>query len=98
MNIRFSPNILQACREAGLHVRSFSRCQEPQAVQKEEGRSLAWGMEKLLSEAEAMPDVVFDEGGWGKEPMVRILGKDPGEVAQKVILIHRRKHDRDAVD
>jgi hydroxymethylpyrimidine kinase/phosphomethylpyrimidine kinase len=88
INVRFSPTILQACREGGLHLLGFDRRQEPQEVKEREGSSLVWGIEKVLTEAGEVPDVVYDEGGWGKEPMLRILGKDPGEVAQKVIVIN----------
>jgi hydroxymethylpyrimidine/phosphomethylpyrimidine kinase len=36
-----------------------------------------------------VPDVVFDRGGVGKEPMVRLLGGSPLEVAQLAIKIAR---------
>jgi hydroxymethylpyrimidine kinase/phosphomethylpyrimidine kinase len=96
MNIRYSPAILKACKEAGLRVLGFDRGEEPQEITKEEGRSLAWGVHKALADAREVPDVIYDEGGWGKEPMVRILGKDPGEIVQKVIEIKRRCNDSDA--
>ena len=95
MNIRYSPAIVQASKEAGLRVLGFSRGEEPQEVTEEEGRSLAWGVQKVLTDAEEIPDVIYDEGGWGKEAMIRILGKDPGEVVQKVIEIKRRSNDSD---
>jgi len=96
MNIRYSPSILQACNNAGLRILGFDRGEEPQEVTEEEGRSLAWGVQQVLLDAGKVPDVIYDEGGWGKEPMVRILGKDPGEVVQKVIEIKRRCNDSDA--
>lgn len=89
MNIRLSPPILQACRERGMRILGFDRGEEPQEVGEEEGRSLAWGVQKVLTGAGEVPDGIYDEGGWGKEPMIRILGRDPGEVARKVIEINR---------
>ncbi len=89
MNIKFSPSILQACREAGLRILGFDREEEPREIREEEGRSLAWGVGKVVSEAGEVPDLIYDEGGWGKEPMIRVLGRDPGEVVRKVIEIHR---------
>lgn len=90
MNIRYSPGILQACTEGGLRTYGFDRREEPQEVTEAEGRSLAWGVEKVLVGAGEVPDVIYDEGGWGKEAMIRVLGGDPGEVVQKVIEIKRR--------
>ncbi len=95
MNIKHSPAILQACKEQGLHIHGFDRGEEPREVTDEEGRSLAWGVEQVLADAGEVPDVIYDEGGWGKEPMIRILGRDPAEVVQKVIEIKRRYNDRD---
>jgi len=93
MNIQFSGSVLQACQEEGLRVCGFSRRLEPQEVSEGEGRSLAWGVERVLATSDKVPDVIYDEGGWGKEPMVRVLGKNPEEVVRKVIAIHRRYKD-----
>ena len=89
MNIRYSPAIIQACKEQRLSILGFDRVKEPQEVKAEEGHSLAWGVEDALHRAEEVPAVIYDEGGWGKEPMIRILGRDPGEVVRKVIDIKR---------
>ena len=89
MNIRYSPAILKACEEGGFSVVGFDRDKEPQQVRAEEGHSLAWGVEDALGKVGKVPDVIYDEGGWGKEPMIRILGRDPGEVVRKVIEINR---------
>jgi predicted fused transcriptional regulator/phosphomethylpyrimidine kinase len=89
MNIRYSPEILKSCREGGFDILGFDRGKEPQEVRAEEGHSLGWGVEDALHKAETVPDVIYDEGGWGKEPMIRILGRDPGEVVRKVIKISR---------
>jgi hydroxymethylpyrimidine kinase/phosphomethylpyrimidine kinase len=96
MNIRYSPAMLEACKEQGFSVLGFDRAKEPPEVMKKEGHSLAWGVEAVLKKVDEIPDAIYDEGGRGKEPMIRILGKDPKEVVQKVIVINRRYHDRDA--
>jgi hydroxymethylpyrimidine/phosphomethylpyrimidine kinase len=31
-----------------------------------------------------VPDIIYDKGGMGKEPMIRILGKDPEDVMWKL--------------
>jgi hydroxymethylpyrimidine/phosphomethylpyrimidine kinase len=95
MNIRYSPAMLQACKQGGFSIVGFDRAKEPQEVMEKEGHSLAWGVEAVLKKAGKIPDAIYDEGGWGKEPMIRILGKDPAEVVHKVIEIKRRCHDQD---
>jgi hydroxymethylpyrimidine kinase / phosphomethylpyrimidine kinase / thiamine-phosphate diphosphorylase len=89
MNIAYSPSLLKACEKAGFSVLGFDRAKEPQEVTEEEGRSLAWGVENVLKRSGEVPDAIYDEGGWGKEPMIRILGRNPEEVIQKAIKINR---------
>jgi len=87
MNIRFSHEVISACREIGLRIASFDRNEEPGAVKEIEGSTLEWGTEKAIEEASQVPDIIYDLGEMGKEPMVRVLGKDPEEVVSKVIAI-----------
>jgi hydroxymethylpyrimidine kinase/phosphomethylpyrimidine kinase len=90
MNIRFSPDILSACRRVGLRAASFDRRLEPASAKEVEGSSLEWGTREVLREAEGeVPDIIYDAGEVGKEPMVRVLGKDPWEVVDKVLLIDK---------
>lgn len=87
MNIKVSPEILDACRSAGLHIASFNRRDEPREVKEREGSTLEWGTQRALQEASGFPDVIYDEGDVGKEPMIRVLGNSPMDVVDKVLLV-----------
>jgi hydroxymethylpyrimidine/phosphomethylpyrimidine kinase len=52
-----------------------------------EGSTLEWGTKRVIDELGEVPDIIYDEGEAGKEPMVRILGRDPEEVVAKVLAI-----------
>ena len=41
----------------------------------------------VLSQSKTIPDIIFDTGDAGKEPMVRVLGTAPMDVADKIIEI-----------
>ena len=88
MNIRFSEKIIQTCKHVGLQVRSFDRSDEPLQIKKQEGSSLEWGTQEVLKQGE-IPDIIFDRGDVGKEPMVRVIGKNPDEVVKKVLKINQ---------
>lgn len=77
MNVKYTPEILLACKEAGLQIASFERAKEPADV-----KTMDWGVREASSEF--VPDVIFDLGAIGKEPMVRIFGNTAVEVAGKV--------------
>ena len=54
-------------------------------VKEKEGSSLEWGTESVLSRETEVPDIIFDRGDVGKEPMIRVLGRTPDEVVGKVL-------------
>ncbi|MEM2821353.1 MAG: thiamine-phosphate synthase family protein, partial [Thermoproteota archaeon] len=87
MNIKYSSEVIEACRSLGLTVSSFDRREEPDEVKTGEGGSLPWGVGKAIEKAGKIPDVIYDLGDVGKEPMVRILGRNAVEVATKVLMI-----------
>ena len=87
MNLRFAPGTVAACRELGLAVASFDRLEEPREVKEREGSTLEWGTLRAIESHGGVPDVIYDEGEKGKEPMIRVLGRDPQDVVQKVLRI-----------
>ncbi|MGQ9857377.1 MAG: bifunctional hydroxymethylpyrimidine kinase/phosphomethylpyrimidine kinase [Thermodesulfobacteriota bacterium] len=84
MNIRYSPQIIEACARAGLKLARFDRKDEPREVKEREGSSLEWGTDRAIKALGQVPDAVYDEGDLGKEPMVRLLGRTPREVVEKL--------------
>jgi len=85
INIKYSPEIVEIC-ERLFSVASFEREREPNA--SEEGKTMEWGIssaiQNALKERGSIPDVIFDCGAVGKEPMLRIFGRDAVEVVEKV--------------
>ena len=84
MNIRYKPEIIEACEKSGYRLASFDRSQEPAEVKDREGGTLEWGTQVAMKASESVPDCVYDKGEKGKEPMIRVLGKNPSEVVSKV--------------
>ena len=84
INIRYTPDILEACRRCELRVASFSRTEEPAEVKLREGSTLEWGTERAFSASTEPLDVVYDEGEIGKEPMIRLFGETPNDVVDKL--------------
>lgn len=87
MNIRYNPTFLANAKKTGLDIRSFDRMDEPATVKNQEGSTLEWGTREVLSRSETIPDIIFDTGDIGKEPMIRVIGKTPMEVVIKALKI-----------
>jgi hydroxymethylpyrimidine/phosphomethylpyrimidine kinase len=79
MNIKYSPEIIDMLSSLDFSISSFDRKSEPQ-----ETSSMEWGTERAIKELKSVPDIIYDDGGIGKEPMIRILGKDPQDVLGKL--------------
>ncbi len=89
MNIRYSEALIRQCQALGWKVCSFDRRDEPQTIKEQEGSSLEWGTETVLSQETEIPDIIFDRGDVGKEPMIRVLGRNPKEVVDKVLRLQK---------
>lgn len=90
MNIRFSKEYVSILRRKGFRGFSFDRRKEPRQVKETEGSSLEWGVMEVLKRAKGIPDFIYDLGDVGKEPMIRVLGRNPNEVVRKVVEVARR--------
>jgi hydroxymethylpyrimidine kinase/phosphomethylpyrimidine kinase len=82
MNLRLSKQTLDICKDLGLAVASFDRKNEPPG-----SKTMSWGTEKAILNAGFVPDIIWDSGGPGKEPMIRLLGKSATSVADSAIRI-----------
>ncbi len=89
MNIRYSEATVRKCLELGFTVAKFDRKDEPEAIKKKEGSTLSWGVAEAIKHSNTFPDIIYDTGEIGKEPMIRVLGSNPGNVVEKVIKIAR---------
>ncbi len=85
MNIRYDPAFLANAEKIGLDIRSFDRMDEPATVKNQEGSTLEWGTREVLSHMETIPDLIYDTGDVGKEPMIRVIGRSPMEVVTKAL-------------
>ncbi|KLK87414.1 phosphomethylpyrimidine kinase [Methanoculleus sediminis] len=82
-NIRFSEAILPELENLLFEVCSFDRENEPVGMQ-----TMDWGVASCCREG--VPDVIYDRGAVGKEPMIRVLGEDPVTVAQNILKLSNR--------
>ncbi len=91
MNIRYSKAVIAGLKRKGFMIGYFDRKLEPRSVKEREGSSLEWGVHQVLRKMKRVPDFIYDEGDLGKEPMIRVLGKNPMEVVQKVLKANSKR-------
>lgn len=83
-NIRYSPRILSILEDLFLEICSFDRSTEPPGTQ-----TMDWGVAFCCKGG--VPDIIYDKGAIGKEPMVRILGEKPADVVTTLLKISNRR-------
>jgi hydroxymethylpyrimidine kinase/phosphomethylpyrimidine kinase len=79
MNIKFDEKIIDTCTSLGFTIGSFDRSDEPKST-----TTMEWGTEFVIKQSGKIPDIIYDKGAIGKEPMIRILGKNPQDVVGKL--------------
>ncbi len=87
MALKYDKLVIEKIKEAGYEVGFFDRTKEPREIREKEGSSLDWGVTKACKKLKNPPDFIYDEGGMGKEPVIRIFGKDPQQVVDKITKI-----------
>lgn len=87
MNIRYDESYLKRAKALDYMVAEFARSEEPVHIKEKEGSTLVWGVKQAMTNHESVPDVIFDTGDIGKEPIIRVLGCNPTEVVEKALRI-----------
>ncbi|WOF16250.1 phosphomethylpyrimidine kinase [Methanoplanus sp. FWC-SCC4] len=87
-NIRFSEEAVSKLEELLFEVRSFDREKEPAGVS-----TMDWGV-AFCCKLDDVPDIIFDRGAMGKEPMIRFLADDPQTIANNIIMLFERINNK----
>lgn len=85
LNLRYDSSLVNAFKHVGCRVSSFDRKLEPHEIKAVEGSTLSWGIEEAIKAEGVVPDVVYDLGDVGKEPMIRVLGFSAVNVVEKTL-------------
>ncbi len=87
-NIAFNKDVEKAVKSLGLRWSFFDRREEPPEIKVAEGATTPWGIKKSIQRLGGLiPDVIFDYGEHGKEPLSLVLGKTAMDVARKIVSI-----------
>lgn len=89
LNIKYDDKIIRKAISKGLKVSSYDRNKEPVAIREKEGSTMSWGIKSAIVNLKTPPDIVFHKGGFGKEAMIIVFGKNPTDVLRKILKMVR---------
>ncbi|MFX0067799.1 MAG: bifunctional hydroxymethylpyrimidine kinase/phosphomethylpyrimidine kinase [Promethearchaeota archaeon] len=87
--IRYSEKIINACKAMGLIVSDFDRRDKPNDIKTEE-QLMAWGINDAVRKTGQVPEVIWDRGDIGKEPLIWIFAPSGLEAVKKSLDLLRR--------
>jgi hydroxymethylpyrimidine/phosphomethylpyrimidine kinase len=90
INVRFDWPILDICKAMKLKTTFFDRKEEPPEIKNVDGKTIPWGISKSVEKFGKIPDVIYDFGDVGKEPMLFIFGETAYDVANLAIDIAKK--------
>jgi hydroxymethylpyrimidine/phosphomethylpyrimidine kinase len=80
LNFKYSEEIIKQCEKTGFTIASFNRAYEPSNISS----TLDWGTKEVIKQLNYIPDIIYDKGALGKEPMIRFLGRNPKDLIEKI--------------
>ena len=90
-NLRYDHGFVERAKKFGMAVTRADRRKEPERAKDAEGRGLDFLVEKALKGAVSPPDIIYDTGDIGKEPIIRLFARDPAELLKKMEMIQSWK-------
>jgi hydroxymethylpyrimidine kinase / phosphomethylpyrimidine kinase / thiamine-phosphate diphosphorylase len=90
-NLRYDHGLVERAKKFGMAVTRADRRKEPERAESVAGRSLDLLVEKALKGAGSPPDIIYDTGAIGKEPIIRLFARDPEELLRKMEIIQSWK-------
>lgn len=73
--LAYEPAIISAAEGMLMEICSFDRSREPPGI-----ATIDWGVAFCCEKTDGVPDLIFDTGAQGKDPLIRILGENPTSV------------------
>jgi hydroxymethylpyrimidine/phosphomethylpyrimidine kinase len=85
INLKFIPELIASIKKnTKLDLQEIIREKQPENVKKKEYSTMQWLIRESVKKKGNMPDIIWDKGEIGKEPMMRLFGKNSDEIIRKL--------------
>ena len=88
MNLKYTPELVKILqKETDLELREIKRENEPEKLKKKEFSTMQWLIKESIDKIGKIPDIIWDKGSIGKEPMVRVFATTSKDMIRKLNII-----------
>ena len=88
INLKYIPDLIKLIQEkSDLELQEILRENQPEDVKKKEFSTMQWLIKENVKKKGKIPDIIWDKGSVGKEPMMRLFGKNSEDMIIKLTKI-----------
>ena len=85
MNLKYIPRVINSLQtKSSLDLIEFERETQPVNIEKKEDSTMQWLIRESFEKYKKIPDIIWDKGAIGKEPMMRLFAKTSENVVKKL--------------
>ncbi|MHA2128087.1 MAG: thiamine-phosphate synthase family protein [Promethearchaeota archaeon] len=85
INLKYTPEIIKKIQNGtNLELKEIHREREPQEERSKEQSTMQWLIKESIDKGGRIPDIIWDKGSIGKEPMLRLFGKNSTDMIKKL--------------
>jgi hydroxymethylpyrimidine kinase/phosphomethylpyrimidine kinase len=90
INLKYNEDwIFLLQKQTNLQMKEIKRERQPVEIKKKEFSTMQWIIKETMDQMGRFPDIIWDKGARGKEPIIRLFGKDSKDMIQKLKIISK---------
>ena len=84
-NLKYNPDWIKAIQDnTDLDLQEIIRENQPLEIKKKEFSTMQWLIKESVERSGKIPDIIWDKGAMGKEPIIRLFGKNSKNMIEKL--------------
>ena len=85
MNLKYTPELVKNIQKiTNLEIEEINRENQPKKVKFKEFSTMQWLIKESVNKNGRIPDIIWDKGALGKEPMIRLFANNASDMIKKL--------------
>ncbi len=85
INLKYNSNWIELIQQnTDLELQEITREDQPEKIKKQEFSTMQWLIKESIASKGKIPDIIWDKGAMGKEPIIRLFSKNSKDMIEKL--------------